>query len=142
MLNMFQVFSYNVDFQSNQIMEHRDAAFGISLISCRFLGFSIYFSGISMFCWMSVMCFDLFLTFGRSKPRSVVNHQGKMHFVLYSVFGFGVALIMTLALILIDALQLASFQTGNFQTHKKVCRVEFTPIISNTLKHSNTVDAS
>jgi hypothetical protein len=51
-------------------------------------------------------------------------------------------LIMTLALILIDALQLASFQTGNFQKHKKVCRVEFTPIISNTLKHSNTVDAS
>ncbi len=120
----FQVFSYNVDFQPNQVTDHKDAAFTLSLTSCRILGFSIYFFGISMFCWMSVMCFDLFLTFGRSKSVSVVNRQGNVHFLFYSVFGFGVAMIMTLTLILIDALQLGTFQTGNFCEHISVCRSE------------------
>jgi hypothetical protein len=38
--------------------------------TCNALGYSLYCVGISMFCWMSVMCFDLFWTFGRATiPR-------------------------------------------------------------------------
>jgi hypothetical protein len=122
-VNLFQVFSYNVDFQSNQVTAHGDATFKISLSSCRFLGFFIYFSGISMFCWMSVMCYDLYLTFGRSKLRSVVNQQGNIHFCIYTAFGFGVALIMTLTLIVIDALQLGRFQTGKFKIIVTLARI-------------------
>ena len=35
----------------------------ISKGTCQFLGYLLYFSGILMFCWMSVLCFDLFWTF-------------------------------------------------------------------------------
>ena len=42
----------------------------ISHTTCQALGYSLYCVGISMFCWMSVMCFDLFWTFARTTiPR-------------------------------------------------------------------------
>ena len=42
----------------------------ISHSTCQALGYSLYCVGISMFCWMSVMCFDLFWTFARTTiPR-------------------------------------------------------------------------
>lgn len=41
-------------------------------VPCRLVGYTTYYLGISMFCWMSVMCFDLGWTFVRAKiPRKV-----------------------------------------------------------------------
>jgi hypothetical protein len=38
--------------------------------TCKALGYSLYCAGVAMFCWMSVMCFDLYWTFGRTTmPR-------------------------------------------------------------------------
>ena len=43
-----------------------------SPLICSGLGYSLYISGISMFCWMSVMCIDLCWTFAGAKiPRFV-----------------------------------------------------------------------
>ena len=37
---------------------------------CLGLGYALYYTGISMFCWMSVMCIDLCWTFARATiPR-------------------------------------------------------------------------
>ena len=43
-----------------------------SPLICSGLGYSLYIAGISMFCWMSVMCIDLCWTFAGAKiPRFV-----------------------------------------------------------------------
>ena len=34
---------------------------------CKAVGYLVYYLGITMFCWMSVMCFDLGWTFVRAK---------------------------------------------------------------------------
>jgi hypothetical protein len=39
----------------------------IGAVPCKLLGYTIYYLGISMFHWMSVMCFDLCWTFSRSR---------------------------------------------------------------------------
>ena len=55
--------------------------------ACRALGYILYYTGISMFCWMSVMCIDLCWTFGRAKiPR---KGSDRMKFLSYSLFGWG-----------------------------------------------------
>ena len=41
---------------------------------CSGLGYSLYIAGLSMFCWMSVMCIDLCWTFARATiPRYVLK---------------------------------------------------------------------
>jgi hypothetical protein len=47
--------------------------FLISPEACQVFGFGLHFVGFSMFCWMSVMCFDLFWTFGRVANTSNIN---------------------------------------------------------------------
>jgi hypothetical protein len=54
------VFLYNAS--PNGFIE--EPAVVIDKSVCIFFGYLLYFSGLSMFCWMSVMCFDLFCTFG------------------------------------------------------------------------------
>ena len=39
----------------------------IPTLPCKCVGYAIYYLGISMFHWMSVMCFDLCWTFARSR---------------------------------------------------------------------------
>ena len=69
----------------------------ISYSLCTFLGYSGYFSGLSMLTWMTVMCIDLYSTF--SKVQLATNNPLSKYF-LYFAFGWGVPSIMTITLFL------------------------------------------
>ena len=61
---------YNVKGDTEDDIETDEFFVTVSPTLCRALGYSLYCVGISMFCWMSVMCFDLFWTFARTTlPR-------------------------------------------------------------------------
>jgi hypothetical protein len=66
----FLVVLYNVKNDNEDNIETDEFFIMISMTICKALGYSLYCVGISMFCWMSVMCFDLFWTFARTTlPR-------------------------------------------------------------------------
>ena len=69
----------------------------ISYSLCTFLGYSGYFSGLSMLTWMTVMCIDLYSTF--SKVQLATNNPLSKYF-LYFAFGWGFPSIMTITLFL------------------------------------------
>jgi hypothetical protein len=73
--------------------------FQISNTGCYFLGYCLYCVGISMFCWMSVLCFDLFYTFTRSSTSHAKKTLSRL--VYYSIFSCGVPLIVTFFLYLV-----------------------------------------
>lgn len=64
---------YNVKKKENNeelVAEHTEFLVLVPLQVCVGLGYSLYYTGISMFCWMSVMCTDLCWTFARATiPR-------------------------------------------------------------------------
>ena len=64
---------------------------------CTFLGYSGYFSALSMLTWMTVMCIDLYSTF--SKAQLATNNP-LSKFLLYLAFGWGVPSIMTIVVFL------------------------------------------
>ena len=61
---------------------------------CKILGFFGVFSNLSMFTWMSVMCWDLARTFGRLRPPS--NRLQSKKFLYYSAFGWLLPLLFTI----------------------------------------------
>ena len=64
------IVAYNVKREGDDINETDEFFFIITMTTCKALGYSLYCVSISMFCWMSVMCFDLFWTFARTTlPR-------------------------------------------------------------------------
>lgn len=63
---------------------------------CIVIGFFGYFASISMFSWMTIMCFDLYWTFSRSELPSTTTDRLK--FRIYSVIGWGAALLFTVTL--------------------------------------------
>ncbi|CAB4061742.1 MTH [Lepeophtheirus salmonis] len=53
---------------------------------CIWTGYSLYYSGLAMFFWMSVMCFDLCWTFVRAKiPR---KGSDRLKFAIYSIIAW------------------------------------------------------
>ena len=68
---------------------------------CILIGYCGYFSSISMFSWMSIMCFDLFWTFSRSELPS--STSDKFKFRIYWTTGWGSAALLTTTLGLFQA---------------------------------------
>ena len=58
-----------------------------------------------MFCWMSLLSFDLFRTFNDLKiPKEKSLLSGRL--ICYSAIGIGVPVLMTLTIFIIDILEL------------------------------------
>ncbi len=54
---------------------------------CRTLGYSLYYAAVSMFCWMSSMCFDLGWTFARDRLMLPLGSgSDRTKFLLYTLF--------------------------------------------------------
>ena len=68
-------------------------------VGCSLLGFFGYFSNLSMFAWMSVMCGDLCWTFYKVQLPTG-SHTKK--FLVYCSLGFGIPFLMTLLLLIIQ----------------------------------------
>ena len=54
-----------------------------------------------MFCWMSVLCFDLFYTFTRSSTS--ISKKKLSRLIYYSIFACGIPIIVTFFLYLVIA---------------------------------------
>ena len=75
---------YNVKKQDNfeeSLQKREEEEFLILVPSCVCvgLGYALYYTGISMFCWMSVMCIDLCWTFARATIPRYPNIFQKFH---------------------------------------------------------------
>ena len=68
----------------------------LSPLFCTVIGFCGYFASISMFSWMTIMCFDLYWTFSRSELPS--STSARLKFRLYSAIGWGTAVLFTATL--------------------------------------------
>jgi uncharacterized membrane protein len=79
-------------------------AFILSPTSCTALGYLLYFAGLTKFSWMSVLCFDLYWTFGKSNLQ-LQNEIGDNRFFYYSFVAYGIPLTMTAFLFLVDTLK-------------------------------------
>ena len=67
---------------------------------CLLLGHALYFSGLSMFCWLSTLCFDLCWTFGRSTiPRRGTDTT---KFFWFSVYSWLAPLLMNILVVIAD----------------------------------------
>ncbi|XP_005191197.2 G-protein coupled receptor Mth2 isoform X1 [Musca domestica] len=62
-------------------------------IPCNILGFTCYFSFMSAFLWLSVLCFDIWLNF---KDHSVdfSRQRHKLRFLFYSLYVWGTATLL------------------------------------------------
>ncbi|XP_078049774.1 G-protein coupled receptor Mth [Augochlora pura] len=65
-------------------------------IFCSVLGYGMLFSLLSAFCWLNVMCFDIWRTFGRLRGNCNGGQSQGKRFLLYSIYAWGFALFITL----------------------------------------------
>ncbi|XP_076279348.1 G-protein coupled receptor Mth2 [Lasioglossum baleicum] len=73
-------------------------------IFCAVLGYTMLFSLLSAFCWLNVMCFDIWRTFGRLRGNCGGGHSQGKRFLLYSIYAWGLALFITLFCVVSDLL--------------------------------------
>ncbi|XP_076658800.1 putative G-protein coupled receptor Mth-like 12 [Halictus rubicundus] len=71
---------------------------------CTVLGYITLFSLLSAFCWLNVMCFDIWRTFGRLRGKCGGEHSQGKRFLLYSMYAWGLALFITLFCVVSDQL--------------------------------------
>ena len=67
---------------------------------CKLVGYVGFFFSISMFSWMTIMCFDISSTFIQEEIPQHSNKQ--MKFLLYSTFGWGSGIFLSLILLLFE----------------------------------------
>jgi hypothetical protein len=93
--------SYNVKLKGRDLADNFEQFIFVTKNICAILGYSIYFSAIFMFCWMSVLSFDLFWSFSYTSIP-LKNQSNKFKQICYYAFGFGTPTIMTASIILLD----------------------------------------
>lgn len=72
---------------------------------CQTIGYAIYFSGLATFFWLNALCYEIFSTISNSIIRT---STGLKRFLIYSAYGFGPPLLMTIFVILVDKIPLFS----------------------------------
>ncbi|KAJ1531021.1 hypothetical protein ONE63_005852 [Megalurothrips usitatus] len=72
---------------------------------CLALGYAMHFSIMSCFFWLNVMCFDIWWTFSgfRAHSSSSMSDRDGRRFVLYSLYAWGVPLVMEAVMVALQA---------------------------------------
>ena len=66
---------------------------------CKIVGYFGYFSTISMFSWMTIMCFDIFITFTH------LSLDGIRSYKFYCSLSWGIGILLTMFLIILQSSQ-------------------------------------
>ncbi|XP_037042107.1 uncharacterized protein LOC119078616 [Bradysia coprophila] len=100
-----------VQFHSDQKLEH-----------CFFVAYLIFFSFLAAFCWQSIMCFDMWRTFGTIRTIRLMKRTKEMRtFLLYSLHGWGLPTILTLSAIFVDYFHLLPDSWSPQMGSKNMC---------------------
>ncbi|XP_013170229.1 PREDICTED: G-protein coupled receptor Mth2-like [Papilio xuthus] len=79
-----------------------------TVASCIGLTFSTYFFFLSSFCWMNVMSIDIWWTFrGYAKARPIHRRGENFKFCMYSIYGWGLPLLMTIACAILNEIDVS-----------------------------------
>ncbi|XP_072949451.1 G-protein coupled receptor Mth2-like [Epargyreus clarus] len=96
------VFSLLVAFLSQGILTQIIRP-GIRPSTCMGLGTTIYCSFLASFCWMNVMSYDIWWTFrGYAKARKIHRRGKTFKFCMYSLYAWGIPLVMAIAYVCIN----------------------------------------
>lgn len=69
---------------------------------CKTEGLTVYFSGLACFFWLNVLCFEIWTTIRGGRHHKRGKSKKSLHFLSFFVYAFGVPLIMTIFVGLID----------------------------------------
>ncbi|XP_068204235.1 G-protein coupled receptor Mth-like isoform X2 [Palaemon carinicauda] len=83
-------------------------------LQCLLRGFFGHFFGLAMFFWLNVMCFDMWSTLRSSQQQ----HQSKKTFFKYSIYAWGIPLIIAIMARIMDVIRPKDFILPNFLEHK------------------------
>lgn len=64
------------------------------------------FSFLASFCWLNVMCFDIWWTFGGLRGNNSRGRAQRKKFLMYSLYAWGMPMLMTLVGILSDQMKI------------------------------------
>ncbi|XP_063383774.1 G-protein coupled receptor Mth2-like [Cydia fagiglandana] len=76
-------------------------------IICLIFTFLIHYFCLACFCWMNVMSIDIWWTFrGYAKARPIHRRGETFKFLMYSLYAFGMPLVLTIGMGVIDRMDL------------------------------------
>ncbi|XP_014358498.2 G-protein coupled receptor Mth2 isoform X1 [Papilio machaon] len=73
-------------------------------LTCKLLGYGIYFGFMAAFGWLNVMCFDIWWTFGSVRTVQPLRKSSseRRRFIWYSMYAWSIAVVLTLTMFLLD----------------------------------------
>ncbi|XP_062525808.1 G-protein coupled receptor Mth isoform X4 [Bombyx mori] len=71
----------------------------ITVTTCVYFTFVIYYSLLAAFFWLNVMCFDIWWTFSGKRGKSLEKMSLRTRFVAYSLYAFGIPTVLTALLV-------------------------------------------
>lgn len=100
---MCYVFGLSILYISLSVVQLEGGAFEPERVPCIMCGYLIYISVLLCFFWLNVMCYDIWSTF-----RGGIRGRGgeRKRFVFYCLYAFGVPLILTGLVYLVDAFEI------------------------------------
>ena len=104
---------YNVQSSDHHFGSTGEFFLTIPPVVCTILGYTLYFSGVSMFIWMTLLSYDLACSINELKIPEEKNSQiftGK--FSKFAMVGAGVPLFMTFAILVMDQSELTETLPG------------------------------
>ncbi|KAH1014340.1 hypothetical protein HUJ04_003188 [Dendroctonus ponderosae] len=63
---------------------------------CHIFGFLLLYGEFATFLWLKLLCFDIYYAFGSGKMRSEPKRNGLKRFMIYSAYGWGLSLLLTI----------------------------------------------
>ena len=97
------IFAHNVQSSDHHFDSTEEFFLTIPPVVCTILGYTLYFSGVSMFIWMTLLSYDLACSINQiqiSEEKSQRVFTGR--FLKYTIVGVGIPLCMTLAIFAMD----------------------------------------
>ena len=104
---------YNVESSEHNFSQSGEFFFQIPVTLCAIMGYTLYFFGVSMFVWMTLLSYDLACSINELKIPEEKNSQiftGK--FSKFAMVGAGVPLFMTFAILVMDQSELTKNLPG------------------------------
>ncbi|KAH0554195.1 probable G-protein coupled receptor Mth-like 10 [Cotesia glomerata] len=106
--SLFIAFACHATITLSSLQDSIDDDFIINKPMCKPLGYTMAVAFLASFSWLSIMCFDIWWTFGGCSGAAYVSSRKKARkkrFFFYSCFAWGLPMIILIVMITIDRTQ-------------------------------------